>query len=246
MRLYDQLAGWWYLLSPPEEYAEEAAFYTRTLRALLGEGSATTPLELGSGGGNNASHMKESWQLTLVDRSERMLEGSRRLNPECRHLPGDMRSVRLDERFDAVFIHDAISYVTSFEDLERTIATAYCHTRPGGAVLLAPDDTRETYRPRTSSGGSDGPERALRYLEWAYDPDPRDDTTIVDFAFLLREADGSVRVEHERHLQGLLSERRWLEALAGAGFEGARCMPAEHSLGEDERYVVFVALRPNR
>jgi hypothetical protein len=37
-----------------------------------------------------------------------MLELSRALNPECRHLQGDMRSLRLEERFEAVLIFDAI------------------------------------------------------------------------------------------------------------------------------------------
>ena len=56
----------------PEEYAEEAEDYRR----LLVEGSAGEArevLELGSGGGNNASHLKAHFRLTLVDRSPQML-----------------------------------------------------------------------------------------------------------------------------------------------------------------------------
>src|SRR5690349_10094450 len=56
-RLYGDLAAWWPLMSAPEEYVEEAELYTR---ALL-EAAVTPPgtlLEIGSGGGNNASHMK--------------------------------------------------------------------------------------------------------------------------------------------------------------------------------------------
>jgi hypothetical protein len=37
-----------------------------------------------------------------------MLEVSRRLNPDCEHPPGDIRSVRLGRTFDVVFVHDAI------------------------------------------------------------------------------------------------------------------------------------------
>ena len=32
MRLYTDLAEWWPLLSPPHEYAEEAAVYARFMR----------------------------------------------------------------------------------------------------------------------------------------------------------------------------------------------------------------------
>lgn len=48
--------------------------------------------------------------MTLVDLSPEMLTTSCALNPECEHLPGDMRTVRLGRLFDAVFIHDAIIY----------------------------------------------------------------------------------------------------------------------------------------
>ena len=57
-KLYQELASWWPLPSTPSDYEEEAAFY---LRALL-EASDRAPrtlLELGSGGGNDASHLKE-------------------------------------------------------------------------------------------------------------------------------------------------------------------------------------------
>ena len=48
-----------------------------------------TVLELGSGGGNNASHLKAQFRMTLVDRSPGMLAVSRALNPECEHVEGD-------------------------------------------------------------------------------------------------------------------------------------------------------------
>jgi methyltransferase family protein len=69
-KLYRELASWFHLLTAPEEYAEEAALYGR----LIAEASDSTPetvLELGSGGGNNASHLKAFFTMTLVDRSPR-------------------------------------------------------------------------------------------------------------------------------------------------------------------------------
>ena len=59
----------------------------------------------------------------------------------------------------------------------------------------------------------------MRYLEWAWDPDPADTWTLTEYAFLLREADGSVHVVHETHRLGLFSRDVWLRILAEAGFE---------------------------
>ena len=83
-RLYGELADWFHLLTAPADYAQEADFYRRTLVEACDEPPRTV-LELGSGGGNNASHLKQHFDLTLVDLSPQMLEVSRSLNAECRH-----------------------------------------------------------------------------------------------------------------------------------------------------------------
>lgn len=227
MKLYNELADWWPLLSPPDEYEEEAATY-RTHLMSAGDAPCRTVLELGSGGGNNASHLKQHFAMTLVDVSERMLEVSRRLNPECDHLQGDMRTVRLHRQFDRVFVHDAICYMTTAEDLRRAVHTAFVHCRPGGGALFAPDCVRETFRESTNHGGSDGPRRSLRYLEWTWDPDPTDTSYQVDYVYALRSDDGTVNVEHDQHTEGVFSRDLWLDVLREVGFH-PRVATFEHS-----------------
>jgi SAM-dependent methyltransferase len=225
-RLYREFADWWPLLSSPEEYAEEAAVY-RELLVEHAEGAVREVLELGSGGGNNASHLKARFDLTLVDRSPEMLEVSRRLNPECEHVEGDMRSVRLGRTFDAVFVHDAVAYLTTEDDLRAMFATAAAHCRPGGCALVVPDAVRETFRPFTDHGGHDGDGRALRYLEWTWDPDPGDDVVFMDLTYVFHEGD-AVRVEHDRHECGLFPRATWLGLFHEAGFEATRIeLPAD-------------------
>ena len=240
-RLYGELANWFHLLTAPADYAEEAATYRRLLLEA-GEPAPRTVLELGSGGGNNASHLKAYFELTLVDRSQAMLDLSRSLNPECRHLLGDMRDVRLGETFDAVFVHDAVAYITSEADLAATIATAAEHARPGGVVLFVPDFVQERFKPYTEHGGHDGGDRALRYLAWVHDPDPTDTAYICDFAYLLRDETGAVRCVPDRHVFGLFPRATWLEVLESAGLE-----PRAHVTQDDEEPAgaeLFVATKP--
>ncbi len=242
MKLYEDLASWWPLLSAPADYAEAAAFYRQALLAAC-ERPARTLLELGSGGGNNASFLKPRFQATLVDRSAGMLEVSRALNPECEHVEGDMRTVRLGRLFDCVFVHDAVVYMTTESDLRQAIETAWVHCQPGGAALFAPDFVRASFRASTSHGGHDGATRGLRYLEWTWDPDPADSTYLVDFAYLLRESDGTVRVEHDRHVVGLFARADWLRLLADVGFV-PEALPFDHSEVEDVTLEVFVGRKP--
>lgn len=240
--LYDELADWWPLLSPPEEYAAEAAEYLRLMRGAV-DGPLDEVLELGSGGGNNASHLKRDLKMTLVDRSPGMVAVSRRLNPECEHVEGDMRSVRLGRTFDAVFLHDAVAYLTTEEDLGAVIATAVEHCRTGGAVLLVPDFVAESFVEGTEHGGHDGPDRALRYLEWWWDPDPTDDTHVADFAYLLRFPDGSVDVRRDRHVCGLFPRRTWLRLLEGAGL-GGEAVPIPQAEDEPFGREAFLGRQP--
>lgn len=240
-KLYSDLAAWWPLVSPPEEYTEEAAFYTLVLEAYSRD-PVRTVLELGSGGGSNASHLKQRFELTLVDSAPEMLAVSRRLNPDCVHIEGDMRTLRLDREFDAVFIHDAICYMTTEADLRLAIRTAFLHCRPGGVALLVPDHVRERFRESTDHGGSDGDRRALRYLEWTYDPDPDDTTYTVDYAYVLRDEDGTVRVEYDRHIEGLFSRDVWLDLMVGEGFEPQ--VVAFPNLAHGSNLEVFVGRKP--
>jgi len=153
-KLYKELTDWWPILSAPEDNAEEAEFYQMENLAHS-HIPPITLLELGSGGGNNASHLKQHFELTRDDLSPGMLEVSQKLNPECEHQQGDMRDIRLGHLYDAVFIQDAIGYLTAESDLALAIKTAYAHCRTGGVVLFAPDCVRETFKPSTSHGGHD-------------------------------------------------------------------------------------------
>jgi hypothetical protein len=149
-------------------------------------------------------HLKARFAMTLVDLSGEMLAVSRRFNPECEHLQGDMRTVRLGRAFDAVFVHDAVDY----------------------------------------NGGTDAPDgRGVRFLDWVWDPDPGDSWVLTEYAFLLRDADGSVRVVHETHRTGLFGREVWLRLLAGAGFEPSAV--TEETTEERTPRELFVGRRPS-
>ena len=243
-RLYTDLADWYHLLTAPAEYAEEAAFFLRLFSEALGA-SPRSLLELGSGGGHMASHYKRNVpHVTLTDLSPRMVAMSKRLNPDCEHLTGDMRTLRLGRLFDAVFVHDAVCYLTTEADLRQAMATAFLHCRPGGVAVFAPDNVRENFAASVESGGHDEARRRLRYLMWTWDPDPADGTYVVDFAYLLREDGQPMRSVYDRHVHGLFDRATWLRLLEEVGFHQLAVRPLEHSEVPLGSVDVFVALKP--
>lgn len=242
--MYGEFAPWFHLLTPPSDYVDDAGLVMDQLRVTV-DGPVRTLLELGSGGGNTASHLARDLRLTLTDPSREMLALSRTINPDSEHVAGDMRTLRLGRTFDAVLSHDAICYMTTLVDLRAAMVTAWEHLRPGGAAVLMPDHILETFRPSADHGGEDDPEaadgaqpRGLRYLEWTTDPDPADTTYQVDYAIMPRDADGAVRLHHDRHIERLFPQQTWLDLMTDVGFEA-------HAVAGTGDADAFVGRRPH-
>jgi SAM-dependent methyltransferase len=218
MKIYEQYAAWWPLLSGPDEYLEEADFFREAITAHA-KRPIRTVLDLGAGTGNIATHLKEHYTLTLTDLSDRMLDVSRKSNPECEHIAGDMRTLRLGRMFDAVFAHDAVMYMTTHDDLRQSIETASIHCAPGGVALFVPDATRESFEPGTGDGGTDNDRIGVRFLNWWFDPNPTDDIFTEVFTLVFRHEDGSITYDHDEHTFGLFARKEWLQLFVDAGFE---------------------------
>lgn len=214
--IYGELTPWYWLLDPPADHEDEGSYYREVLERARPE--ARTLLELGAGAGNNALFMKQRFQSTLSDLSEEMLALSRQQNPECEHVLGDMRSLRLGRTFDVVFVHDAIAYMQSPQDLLAAMQTAFEHVAPGGVAMFVPDCVRDSFVESTELHEHDAGGRSLRCMSWTWDADPTDSLYNVEYTFLLREG-GEVRAVHDSHTEGLFSVQTWLESLRRVGFD---------------------------
>lgn len=242
--LYDTLVRFYPLLDPLEDHADEGEAYGGVLTEAVS--GARSLLELGAGAGHGAHYVKRHFEsAVLTDLSPAMLARSEALNPDCEHLVGDMRTLRLGRRFDTVLCHDAIAYATTQADLQAVFETAFEHLREGGAALFVPDCLQETFVEGHESHAADGDGRSLRCVSWWYDPDPSDTTHVYDFAFLLREH-GEVEAVHDRHICGLFPELVWLETARAVGFDPQivqRSLPAEFdSMGYTDK--MFLLRRP--
>jgi SAM-dependent methyltransferase len=237
-RLYGDLVPFYPLIDPVEDHREEMDDAHDVLRGRV-RGALTTLLELGSGAGNNAFHMKRHVACTLTDISEPMLALSRSQNPECEHIIGDMRTLRLGRTFDAVLVHDAIMYMRTLDELRAAALTAWTHTRPGGAALFLLDCTQETFVTDESAivEGDDGT-RAVRGVIWSWRPDPNDTVASEEFLLLLREG-SAVRAIHETHVFGVFSKAIWQATLEAVGFVVEPCT----RMSEGEPFPGFICTR---
>ena len=230
LRLYDDLAHLWPIISPPEEYLVEAQEWLDVIRSRLdiGPGAGVglpTLLELGCGGGHLLSHLTSHFITEAVDISPAMLEISRGLNPQTLHHVGDMRTVRLGRGFDVVAIHDAVNYMTTEADLGAAIGTAAEHLNAGGVALFAPDCIRETFEgPRVVEWTREAEDRSVTFIEYMGKPRPGTSeiagSEIESVFIFIIDQGGQVQVETDRHVGGLFSMATWLGLLAEAGLDG--------------------------
>jgi SAM-dependent methyltransferase len=242
-RLYTDLAPWWPVISPPSQYAAEA----RYLAAAIGSaGQQRDALDLGSGGGHVAMHLKDGLAMTLVDLSAQMLAVSRQLNPDCEHYLGDMRTIRLGRLFDVVLVHDAIDYIVTAADLRLVLETAFAHCRPGGIAVFVPDYVADTFAAASGGGGgADDAGRRASFKEWTWDPDPSDSWVQSEYELHLTDPCGHVEVVTETHKLGAFSRRTWWALLAQVGFELAEPRRLEPATERRQRpRNLFTARRP--
>lgn len=217
-RIYDDLAYLMPLLGPPQQYAAGAAQWKEILREKLGPGRHPI-LELGVGGGSNLSHLTADFQATAVDLSAKMLAVCRRLNPGVELHQGDMRTVRLGQKFSAVLIHDAISYMQTEADLRAAFATAAAHLDSGGVFITRLDYSIENFHsPQIDHFSHTYEDLQLTYIGFTYQPDPKD-TKIVSLIFYLMQRQADLQIEFDRHQLGLFHRQDWFDWMGEAGFQ---------------------------
>ncbi|HCP24046.1 MAG: class I SAM-dependent methyltransferase [SAR202 cluster bacterium] len=217
IRLYQDLAYLWPIISPPSEYESEAGHFRDIFQEKLGPGRHSL-LELGVGGGHNLSHLTADFDCTAIDLSPDMLALSQELNPGVLHHEGDMRNIRLGKTFDAVLIHDAVSYLLTEQDLRETFQTSAIHLRPGGVLIVAPDWVVETFPEGwVFTWEQEKGDIKVGIEEVMVDPDPTDTQVESTYTYTITKG-GETTVEVDTHTTGIFPMSTWTGLMEEAGF----------------------------
>lgn len=242
-RLYGDLAWTWPIISPVENYIEETELYSKLIKKHS-KIEVKTLLHLGCGGGHNDYTFKKHFKVTSVDISENMLTLAKKLNPEVNYQYGDMRTIRLEEKFGAVTILDSINYIKTVEDLQRTFITTYEHLKPGGVFLTFVEQITGQFKQNntTCSTHSQG-DVEITFIENYYDPDPTDTNYEATFIYLIRVG-GKLEIYSDRHLCGIFKLETWLECLKATGFEVKQVKFTHSTFTEGEFYPMLICIKP--
>lgn len=137
MSVFGGYSRYYDLLYRDKDYPFEARYVDALIRKHVPE--ASSMLELGCGTGRYAREFAGlGYTVHGVDLSEEMIDEARKMPCDCVSFScGDMRSLRLEKRFDAVVaLFHVLSYQTDDEDVRGALTTVGEHLRPGGVAVL--------------------------------------------------------------------------------------------------------------
>jgi len=202
---YNKLAWTDDILAPPETYEKEALFYVEVIKSRI-NAQAVTMLHLGCGAGGHDFHFKKHFSVTGVDISEGMLALAKKRNPEVTYVTGDMKTINLDRKFDVVVIPDSIPYLTTLEDLKKTIMNAARQLKNEG-ILLVVAHTKEDFKENNFaySGGKEN----IHITVFENNHIVSDSTYEAVIIYLIRK-EGELSIYHEVHTLGLFPYDQWM------------------------------------
>lgn len=216
--LYNDLAWTWQILVSQEDYLAEAEFIKKMVKKYK-KTTGNELLNVGCGGGHHDLLLKRNYKVVGIDKSEKMLELARRLNPELSYHLGDMRTFQLNREFDVVMAMDMIMYNLSYSDLEKTLRNFSDHLKVGGVVIFFVEDLKEKFeqnKTRFKKHRQGNLEVVL--IENHYDPNP-DDTEFEYYLIFLIRREGKFQMEVDKHRVGLFELNKMLEICQNLNFK---------------------------
>lgn len=125
--IYDEL------FSAAMDYEKEVNFYDK----ILSENKCKKILEVGCGVGHRGEFfIDKGYEYTGLDMSEGMLRIARQKYPEIRFIQGDVRKLKLKDKFDAIiFVGKGSAYLTTDNDMMSALETVRDHIRKGVVII---------------------------------------------------------------------------------------------------------------
>ena len=198
-----------------KNYAHEC----QILRAVIAVAApgARTILDVACGTGEHAKFLKEKYAIDGVDLNEQYLRAARTKNPAGTYTRTDMTDFDLGAKYDVVTcLFSAIGYVRTVDRMNRAIACMARHVKPGGALIVEPWFTPETWKPGGTfiHAGEIGTEKVCRMGLGS-----REGNLSVSLLHYLRATSDSIEHYSERLELGLFTRDEMTRAFESAGME---------------------------
>ena len=118
-----------------KDYAAESSAIRSLIQARNPE--ARNLLDVACGTGGHLRHLQHHYEVTGVDLDPNMIREARNNVPDIPLVEGDMRTIRLGTRFDAVIcLFSSIGCMGDTKELTSAISAMANHLNPGGVLIV--------------------------------------------------------------------------------------------------------------
>ena len=218
-----------------KDYRREAAEVAARIRGHRPD--ARSILDVACGTGLHLGGFAElGFDVEGVELSAGMIAAAQQRLPGVSLHQGDMRTFRLDRRFDAVVcLFSAIGYMSNLDDLATAVATMGDHLVEGGVLVVEPWFTPDQWHDgavfaESATSGDFAAARVSR--SWR-----EGDESLIEMHYVLARPDRTWAFS-EIHRMGLFSTDQQLEVYRAAGFAVAHEHPGPTGRG------LVVAVKP--
>lgn len=197
-----------------KDYAAEA----RAVHGLLAArpNPVRRMLDVGCGSGEHDRHLAKWYEVSGVDINAGLVELASAKRPDADYRVADVLDLDLDASYDAVIcLFSVLAYLPTVAALTAALRRMAAHLRPGGAIVVEPWHTPETWRP----ADSDRVERRARdgvRLQRTVRCSTVDGASVFRFSHQIWES-GHHREFAETHVLSLFTTAELAAAFAGAG-----------------------------
>lgn len=171
-----------------------------------------------SGLGLHDKFLKKDFDISGIDKNESMLNISRKINPDIKYKKGDMRTFRINKKFDVVMCLDALAHLTSYGNLKLALRNLSMHLKKDGLLIFSLDPVMESFKETSTEKYSKG-DLEVTLIQLNHKRNRKDikfDSCIV---FVIKEKGREMKVCTDQSIMGLFEVMKVKKILAGLGFK---------------------------
>ena len=143
--IYNKLAKYYDKLYIWKDYKAESQKICDYIKKYKTSGG-NDMLDVACGTGNHIPYLKKYFKITGIDIDQDMLKIARKKYPEVKFIRDDMRTFRINRRFDVIIcLFSSIAHLKTYTNLKKTIKNFATHLKPGGVAIIEPFVQPELY-----------------------------------------------------------------------------------------------------
>jgi len=238
---FKDYAKYYDLIYKDKDYEKEVDF----IENIFGKNKPKKILEVGCGTGNYTKILlKRGYEVTAIDISEDMLKIARG-KCACKFIEGDIRSVSINDKFDACIAMFAVmGYITENSDIIRALNNIRRHLKPNGIFIFDVWNGLAVMRLLPEQRIKEVENNEIKIIRFA-SPNLRsfDHICEVDYKVLiLNKADNTYEEINEKHIVRFYFPQEIKYYLENAGFAVLKICPFLDLNGKVDENVWNIAV----